>query len=111
MKRFQERRDCLKLGLGGIFGGLSGILQAQAATPLGQPAAGATNQAKACILIWLDGGPTHYETFDPKPSAPGGDSRRIRDSAYQCERRPLFGASTSAGTATGSLHGDSFDSP
>ncbi|GAB4135816.1 MAG: DUF1501 domain-containing protein [Planctomycetaceae bacterium] len=26
--------------------------------------------AKSCILIWLDGGPTHYETFDPKPDAP-----------------------------------------
>jgi hypothetical protein len=23
-----------------------------------------------CILIWLDGGPSHYETFDPKPEAP-----------------------------------------
>jgi hypothetical protein len=26
--------------------------------------------AKSCILIWMDGGPTHYETFDPKPNAP-----------------------------------------
>ncbi len=23
----------------------------------------------ACILIWLDGGPSHLETFDPKPEA------------------------------------------
>ena len=23
-----------------------------------------------CILVWLDGGPSHYETFDPKPNAP-----------------------------------------
>ena len=27
-------------------------------------------QAKSCILIWLDGGPSHLETFDPKPDAP-----------------------------------------
>ncbi len=27
-------------------------------------------RAKACILIWLDGGPSHLETFDPKPDAP-----------------------------------------
>jgi hypothetical protein len=33
---------------------------------VGAPAA----KAKSCILIWLDGGPSHYETFDPKPSAP-----------------------------------------
>src|SRR5882762_4863225 len=24
----------------------------------------------SCILIWLDGGPSHIETFDPKPDAP-----------------------------------------
>ena len=27
-------------------------------------------KAKACILIWLDGGPSHLETFDPKPESP-----------------------------------------
>jgi hypothetical protein len=24
----------------------------------------------SCILIWMDGGPSHFETFDPKPDAP-----------------------------------------
>ncbi|MCR9295469.1 MAG: DUF1501 domain-containing protein [bacterium] len=60
------RRDCLRLGLGGLVaGGLVGALQARGAedrTP--------TRQADACILIWMDGGPSHYETFDPKPEAP-----------------------------------------
>ena len=27
-------------------------------------------KAKSCILVWLDGGPSHLETFDPKPDAP-----------------------------------------
>jgi acetyl esterase/lipase len=27
-------------------------------------------KAKNCILIWLDGGPSHLETFDLKPNAP-----------------------------------------
>jgi hypothetical protein len=27
-------------------------------------------RAKSCILIWLDGGPSHLESFDPKPDAP-----------------------------------------
>ncbi|MGB7343260.1 MAG: DUF1501 domain-containing protein [Pirellulaceae bacterium] len=27
-------------------------------------------KAKSCILIWLDGGPSHLESFDPKPNAP-----------------------------------------
>jgi hypothetical protein len=26
--------------------------------------------AKSCILLWLDGGPSHLETFDLKPEAP-----------------------------------------
>src|SRR5688572_6150998 len=27
-------------------------------------------KAKACILIWLDGGPSHLDMWDPKPDAP-----------------------------------------
>ncbi len=64
-----SRRDCLQLGLGTIVGGglvdalrLRGIAASE--SPTGQA------QAKSCILVWLDGGPTHYETFDPKPDAP-----------------------------------------
>src|SRR5262245_1330369 len=60
------RRDCLKLGLGGLLAG--GLVGALRATALG--AASSKRQAKACILIWMDGGPSHYETFDPKPDAP-----------------------------------------
>ena len=29
-----------------------------------------TKPKSNCILIWMDGGPTHFETFDPKPEAP-----------------------------------------
>src|SRR6187401_437499 len=36
-----------------------------------RPASGAlTAKAKRAILIWLDGGPSHLETFDVKPDAP-----------------------------------------
>lgn len=61
------RRDGLRLGLGGLIaGGLSGALRASAS----QGSGSAIRQADACILIWMDGGPSHYETFDPKPDAP-----------------------------------------
>ena len=61
------RRNCLKLGLSPLVaGGLAGLLRRQSLA--GQT--GGSRQAKACILVWLDGGPTHYETFDPKPEAP-----------------------------------------
>jgi len=64
-----SRRNCLKLGLGGLFGtGLVDLLRlsgrASAPSPVGEP------QAKSCIRVWLDGGPAHYEPFDPKPLAP-----------------------------------------
>ncbi len=59
------RRDCLRLGLGALIGG--GLVDAlrlrgEAALPGRRPS--------SCILIWMDGGPSHYETFDPKPDAP-----------------------------------------
>ena len=62
------RRSCLQLGLTALTGGgLAHALQLKAsAAPTVEFAA----QAKSCILIWLDGGPSHYETFDPKPTAP-----------------------------------------
>ncbi len=62
------RRDCLKLGLGGLVaGGFLGSLKARA---VANEQRAKNREADACILIWLDGGPTHYETFDPKPLAP-----------------------------------------
>jgi hypothetical protein len=65
-----SRRDGLSLGLGGlIVGGLTGALRATAAQA-SAPARPIKRQADACILIWMDGGPSHYETFDPKPEAP-----------------------------------------
>ncbi len=37
-------------------------------------------RAQSCILIWQDGGPSHIDTFDPKPDAPAdvkGDFKPI----------------------------------
>lgn len=36
----------------------------------GQAHAARTGRAKSCILLFLSGGPSQYETFDPKPDAP-----------------------------------------
>ena len=32
--------------------------------------AGIKDARCSCILLWLDGGPSHFETFDPKPHTP-----------------------------------------
>ncbi|MCH7689286.1 MAG: DUF1501 domain-containing protein, partial [Planctomycetes bacterium] len=66
------RRSCLQLGLGSLMGGgLVNALRLRGRAAESQAGNnGITATAKSCILIWLDGGPTHYETFDPKPNAP-----------------------------------------
>jgi hypothetical protein len=66
-----RRRNFLQVGLGGMLGGTAfrGLMAAPNGAP-GESGVGTEAVAKSCILIWLDGGPTHYETFDPKPLAP-----------------------------------------
>src|SRR5207248_5451286 len=60
--------DCLQVGLGALLGG--GLAHALRVRAVAASADMKTPAAKSCILIWMDGGPTHYETFDPKPNAP-----------------------------------------
>ena len=64
-----RRRDFLQLGVGSL--GLAGMLQARAlAGPALSRGSARPGDRVNCIMIWLDGGPSHYETFDPKPDAP-----------------------------------------
>src|SRR5262245_66496511 len=63
------RRDFIQLGLGGVLGvGFADLLRLRASAV--QPPVERSSTQVNCILIWLDGGPSHYETFDPKPEAP-----------------------------------------
>jgi hypothetical protein len=58
-----SRRDFMRLSAAGVTGvslsGWLGVLASRAAQT------GARN--KACILLWMDGGPSHKDTFDMKP--------------------------------------------
>src|SRR6185369_16084433 len=67
-----RRRDFLKLGLGSFMGlGMVDLLRHRAQAAQEARAVGKASPANVnCIMIWLDGGPSHYETFDPKPDAP-----------------------------------------
>src|SRR5262245_46177843 len=62
-----SRRDFLKVGALGLSSFLlPDLLRARAATAqAGQP-----TKNKSVVWLWLGGGPTHVETFDPKMSAP-----------------------------------------
>jgi hypothetical protein len=63
-----SRRDCLQMGLGALLGGGMAQLLGLRAHAAAEKAPEA--KAKSCILVWMDGGPSHYETFDPKPASP-----------------------------------------
>jgi hypothetical protein len=62
-----SRRDFLKvgaLGLGGLM--LPDLLRFRAHAA----AQGQSTKNTSVVWLWLGGGPTHIETFDPKPDAP-----------------------------------------
>jgi hypothetical protein len=63
----RSRRDFLKvgaLGLGGMM--LPDLLRARASAK----EAGKPTKNTSVVWLWLGGGPTHIETFDPKMTAP-----------------------------------------
>jgi hypothetical protein len=58
------RRECLRIGSLGLFGlELPELLRAQAS-------GSGRKREVSCMLLWLSGGPSQLETFDPKPDAP-----------------------------------------
>ncbi|MCW8141736.1 MAG: DUF1501 domain-containing protein [Planctomycetota bacterium] len=63
------RRGFVGLTLGGALGWLAGGGSARAFADEAARAAAPAGfgQAKRCIVLWLNGGPSHLDTFDPKP--------------------------------------------
>jgi hypothetical protein len=58
-----SRREWVRLSAAGVAAGsLSGWLPVLAARGSEQP-----GRARACIVLWMDGGPPHTDTFDLKP--------------------------------------------
>lgn len=86
-----DRRNFVRVGVNGMFG----LIAAQA---LSQQLAGAENgggilgsQADSCVLLWMNGGPSHIDTFDPKPGrATGGPVKSIATSVKGIEISEYF---------------------
>jgi hypothetical protein len=58
-----NRRQMMRLAaLGALGTSASGWLEALAADTAGHP-----ERRKSCILLWMSGGPSQTDTFDPKP--------------------------------------------
>src|SRR4051794_36509933 len=75
-----HRRSLLQMALFGVPGlGAAGLLAARRAD-----AALAT--PRACVWLWLNGGPSHLDTFDPKPGTKnGGPFKSIKTHAKGVE--------------------------
>jgi Protein of unknown function (DUF1501) len=76
-ERRLSRREWLRLSSAGVLGGsLSGWLEGLAAATASSP-----QRKRACILLWMLGGPSQMDTFDLKPGhANGGPFREIATS-------------------------------
>src|SRR5258708_6988922 len=62
-----------------IGGAAAGLGLAGWRDRLALQAAELQKQRLACILLWMGGGPSQFETFDPKPgTANGGDTKAIK---------------------------------
>jgi len=75
--RLVSRRELLKMTTVGVVGySMSGWLQTLAADTANNP-----QRSRACILLWMNGGPSQTDTFDLKPGhANGGPFREIATS-------------------------------
>jgi hypothetical protein len=73
-----SRRQVLRLAAAGALGfSSSGWIEALAADAGSDP-----RRRKSCILLWMTGGPSQTDTFDPKPGHPnGGEFKAIETAA------------------------------
>lgn len=69
-----SRRDVLRFSAAGLLGALfasagsDSVSADEGAAPAPSPLA----KAKSCIVLWMNGGMSHIDTFDPKPGAKTG---------------------------------------
>ena len=82
--RIRGRRAVLKAGVLSM----AGLNLATQQRLIAEGAAKKNN--KSVILIWLDGGPSQLESYDPKPEAPGGVSRAVWHDQHQCAGNSVF---------------------
>jgi len=72
-----SRRQMLRLAAAGVVGfSTSGWIEALAADTARDP-----RRRKSCILLWMTGGPSQTDTFDPKPGHPHGGQFKAIETA------------------------------
>lgn len=65
------RRDVLRVGGSGLFGlSLANLLKLQSVQAASSEGSPGWNKAKRMILVYLQGGPSHLDLWDPKENVP-----------------------------------------
>jgi hypothetical protein len=89
-----SRRNMLKASLAGLAGlSVPDLLRRRAAADTSRPA-----DRKSVILLWMTGGPSHIDTWDPKPDrpyenrGPFGVTRTRLPGVLVCEHLPKMAA-------------------
>jgi hypothetical protein len=108
------RREFLRAGSLGLFGlGLPELLASRAEATAAAGQAAPRGRAKACILLFMWGGPAHQDTWDLKPTAPAdyrGDFKPIATKVpglQICEHLPQLARHTDKLAVIRSMtHGD-----
>ena len=79
-----QRRTFLQSTLAGLFGAWALRSRHSVAAP--------PPQGKACILVWLNGGPSHVDTFDPKPGGKITPIKTAVEGIFLSEHLPQLAA-------------------
>jgi len=65
-----KRRDFIRVGSLSFLGiGLQQWIQLKQLMAAGNGGVSPKAKAESCILLWLEGGPSHIDTWDPKASS------------------------------------------
>ena len=81
-----DRRSFVKAGILGAAGlSLAEVLRAD-----DRSAKGTHERINSVIILWMRGGPSHIDMWDPKPDAPAEISRRVRHHPDERARHPAF---------------------
>jgi uncharacterized protein (DUF1501 family) len=71
-----SRRDALRLAAGAV-----GMYSTSWLPALARDAVNNPERKRACVLLWMSGGPSQTDTFDPKPGHPNGGQFKAIETA------------------------------
>ena len=86
-----NRRSFLQgIGTGCAAGLLNPLMAENEINPLAPKKPHHTAKAKACIVIFLEGGPSHIDTFDPKPALDKLHLKQFTAKIFNADRKSYY---------------------